>query len=192
MSYSKISTQLAQYISKDLEFSEEKEEIITYAIETLLLSLLGFAAILLVSYLFNAIIPAATAAIFGGILRRFSGGAHFNSPGKCLAFGTFIYSLIGLLTKQLITYQFINNINILFFLLFISLVLVFLFAPVDSIAKPIHSKKLRIKLRILSILLIFFAFCFILLDISLLVKVSAVLGIMYQSITLLPFLNKRR
>ncbi|MFA6809174.1 MAG: accessory gene regulator B family protein, partial [Eubacteriales bacterium] len=92
MNISQISEKMSNFITKDLDYSEEKKEVVTYAIETGFLSLLGFTVILIGGYFFDALIPAAIAAVFGGLLRRVSGGAHFNTPIKCLAFGAIIYT----------------------------------------------------------------------------------------------------
>jgi len=88
VNFSGISERLAHNISAELNYSEDKKEIVAYGIESTILTVIGFIAVLLVAYPLNALLPAATAAIFGGSLRKLSGGAHFNTPLKCLVFGT--------------------------------------------------------------------------------------------------------
>lgn len=189
MSYLGISKRLANFITKDLNYDEEKKEVITYAIETLFLSLIGTVAILIVAYIFDALFPAAIAAIFGGLLRRVSGGAHFNTPVKCLSFGAFIYSFIGVLAKNVVSYGFYNY-YILITLLFGCLLVVGILAPVDSEAKPIHSKDLKIKLKIAAIIFVAIAMFIFIFNDNTILKSSIVLGITYQTITLLPIFNR--
>jgi len=187
---SNFSKSLAGFITKDLNYDEEKNEIVSYAIEMFLLGVVGFLAILLLGFVFNALLPAAIAAISGGVLRRVSGGAHFDTPLKCLGLGAIIYSLIGVLANYLLQVGSTNWINMIFILL--CLIIVFLFAPVDSEAKPIHSQTLRNKLRLSSVLFIIFILIFTILNDNLLINISAMLGILYQSLTLLPIFNKGR
>lgn len=185
-----ISGKLANVLTNELEYSEDKKEIITYAIETTLLAILGALLIVLLGYALNALVPTVIAATFGGILRKVSGGAHFNTPYKCLTFGAFIYCALGILAKKLVDYD-IPKSYVLLLLLLVSLLIVSLLAPVDSEAKPIHSDKLKLILKTLSVVMVIVSlFITQLLD-NQLFAVSAVLGVFYQSITLLPIFNKK-
>lgn len=188
--FSNFSQAVTAIITKDLNYDNEKKEIIAYAIEMLLLGIVGFSAILIVSFIFNALVPAAVAAIFGGILRRFSGGAHFDTPLKCLSFGAVIYSLIGVLAMAIWKLGFANLLNIV--LVLISLIIVVFLAPVDSQAKPIHSRRLRNNLKLSSIFIVVCVFFLIFFNTNFLINISAALGIFYQSLTLLPIFNERR
>jgi accessory gene regulator B len=191
MLFSQISHKSAVYISREINLDEDREEIIAYAIETMLLSIVGFILIILVGFLFGAAFPAAMAAISGGLLRRLSGGAHFNTPYKCLAFGALVYGLLGLAVKAIVaTIGFSLSLNIP--LLIGALLLVGILAPVDSEAKPIHSSDLRKKLKVSSIIfvLVIFLLAFFL-ENSLIVQ-ALVLGVVYQAITLLPMFNQKK
>ena len=185
-----ISVKLANVLTNELEYSEDKKEIIAYAIETTLLAILGALLIVLLGYALNALVPTVIAAVFGGLLRRVSGGAHFNTPYKCLTFGAFIYCSLGILAEKLVDYDLANS-YVLLLLVLVSLLLVSLLAPVDSEAKPIHSDSLKSILKILSVVLIIVSFFIVQFSANQLLAVSAVLGVFYQSITLLPIFNKK-
>jgi len=190
MSYSKYSRKLAEYIARELKLDSEKLEIIAYTIEIMMLGITGYVLIFVGGVLFDAAIPALVAAIAGGFLRRLSGGAHFNSPGKCLAFGTFIYVTIGIITKYLV-HAYVVEINSAYYtiIMLVSLVLVSVYAPVDSEAKPIRSQVLRKRLKLASIVFVIIAILFVMfIDIKL-IQLSVVLGVFYQSLTLLPVFN---
>lgn len=186
---SKISQNLSDTITEELNYNEEKKEIVAYGIESLILSIIGLLAILLVALLFNALVPAALTAIFGGLLRKVSGGAHFNTPFKCLALGAVVYSALGVAAKQIVINDLYNGILFLIFLV-ISLVVIALLAPVDCEAKPIHSQSFRRKLKAFSIGFVLLSIIIVLLSNNPLVNTCAVLGIGYQTITLLPVFNK--
>ena len=185
-----ISNKLTEVITNELNYNEDKKEIIAYAIETALLFVLGLFFLILLGYYFNALMPTIIAAIFGGSLRRVSGGAHFVTPLKCLAFGSIAYSCIGVLANQLVDYD-LTNMYVLILSLFVSLLLVAFLAPVDSEAKPIHSSSLKLKLKISSIVFVIISFLVITFVDNKLIGVSVVLGVVYQSLTLLPIFNRR-
>ncbi|MCB8818282.1 accessory gene regulator ArgB-like protein [Desulfosporosinus shakirovi] len=184
-----ISNKLSELITRELNYNDDKKEIITYAIETALLFVLGSFCLILLGYSLNALMPTVIAAFFGSSLRRVSGGAHFDTPLKCLAFGTIVYSFLGVSTKKVVEYD-LTNRQILIFLLLISLLTVVFLAPVDSESKPIKSTSFKYRLKIFSILFVIISFLVVALVDSELVIVSAVLGVVYQSITLLPVFNK--
>lgn len=189
MNFSVISKKLTESLTEELNYCDDRKEIIAYALETTFLSMIGTIMIVCLSYSLNVLKPALIAAVFGGLLRRVSGGAHFSTPNKCLVFGTLMYSCIGVLAKTISRFAPINQ-NILTIVLIISLLLTTLLAPVESEAKPIHSRSLKIKLKLSSMGFILISLFLISMTTESLIKVSAVLGILYQSMTLLPIFYK--
>ena len=105
ISLNKMSNNLTNIITKDLDYNEDKKEIIAYSIETSLLAVIGTLLLILFAFIANALKPALIAALFGVALRKVSGGAHFNTPTKCLIFGAIVYTLLGFLAQTLIKYQ---------------------------------------------------------------------------------------
>lgn len=191
MDLAEISQEIAKKITVDLDYSEDKKEIVAYAIETGLLNILGMLLIILLGLLFNALGSAVLAAFFGGTLRRLSGGAHFNTPQKCIIFGAMAYSVVGLLANNLALIGF-TSFYFTTIVLFVSLLLVSCFAPVDSEAKPIYSQSLRKKLKLSSVAFVIATFIAINTINNSFFITSAALGVLSQSITLLPIFNKRR
>ena len=191
MSLSEISRHLSDIITAELDYSEDKKEIVAYGIESIVLAIIGFAAILLVAFPLKALLPAASAVAFGGSLRKVSGGAHLNTPFKCLAFGTVIYTFLGVISKEIIKYD-LYSTGFGLLILAICLGIVALLAPVDCDAKPIHSSSFRKKLKVASIGFVALAFVVVLLSNNTLLNTGAVLGIVYQTMTLLPVFNKKK
>ena len=190
MKFAVISEKLTKELTEELDFIEDEKEIISYAIHTTLLSIIGIIMVVCLAYFLNVLKPTVIAVLFGGTLRRLSGGAHFNTPLKCLLFGTLVYCTIGVSAKLLFTYELLNQ-AILIAVPSIAFLLVLILAPVDSPAKPINSKKLQIVLKISSLGFIIISLLLIRLMNDQLIIVSAVLGLLYQSITLLPVFNGR-
>ncbi|ACL18978.1 Accessory gene regulator B [Desulfitobacterium hafniense DCB-2] len=190
ISLNKMSNNLTNIITKDLDYNEDKKEIIAYSIETSLLAVIGTLLLILFAFIANALKPALIAALFGVALRKVSGGAHFNTPTKCLIFGAIVYTLLGFLAQTLIKYQ-LNYDYLLWISLASSFLIVIILAPVDSDSKPIHSKRLRNNLKMLSIVLIIVALIIYKVSSEPLLIVSMCLGVLYQSLTLLPVFNRR-
>lgn len=190
ISLPEFSMNLAHWITKDLDYPEDKKEILAYAIETALLTILGTFLLILLGFLINALIPALFTAVFGVLLRRVSGGAHFNTPVKCLVIGAFSYSFLGVLAKRLVEYHYVND-SVLIIMELLSLIIVAFWAPVDTENKPIRSSQLKIKLKLAAIVFVLVSSLMSLTSGNDLLNVSIGLGIFYQSLTLLPIFNRR-
>ena len=192
MPYSRLSTKVSDYLSRELGHDEEKREIIAYAVDSIILIVTGFLMIVAVGFILG--VPGATffAVLSGGLLRQLSGGFHFTAPLPCLVFGAFIYPLLGWIS--MLTFSLLED-RLLFFLLLIglcatSLILVGVLAPVDSPAKPIISITFRRKLKYYAISWVLLCSIIALLYKETYIGLSLVSGLTFQSLTLLPFLNK--
>lgn len=190
LNLSEVSINLTDIITRDLDFAEDKKEVIAYAIETSLLTILGILLLILFAFIAGAVKAALVTAAFGVLLRRLSGGAHFNTPTKCLVFGAIVYSVLGVLAQKLVAYQMVND-YLLWASLGIALGIVSILAPVDSENKPIHSVKLKKNLHRLSIGFVLITIVISIISSSALLNVSMCLGVLYQSLTLLPIFNRR-
>ena len=188
MSYSRLSTGLANIIAAESKIDDEQRQVVAYAIENFILAIAGFILILMTGYLFQAMMPAAAAAITGGLLRRVSGGAHAKTAVRCLFSGAIAYGALGVLAKYTAVY--IPGKTIVYCGLLVALLIVSIYAPVDCPAKRIKSLILRRKLKLASIVFILGLF-----GLSIAVKQSfqlidaLTMGAVYQSITLLPIFN---
>lgn len=184
-----VSNNLADIITRDLDFDEEKKEVIIYAIETSLLTILGTLLLILFALIAGVLKGALIAAVFGVLLRRLSGGAHFNTPTKCLVFGAIVYSILGVLAQKLVEYQLASDL-FLWVSLGLSLGIVSALAPVDSENKPIHSSKLKRTLHRLSVGFVLITIVISIISSNTPFNVSMCLGVLYQSLTLLPIFNR--
>ena len=113
MSYSKFSTNIAKYISNEINLDDEKKQIIAYAIDSLLLSILGFLLRVFFGALFGAALPAAITSLSGGFLRRLSGGAHAETPMKCMLYSSLGYGIVSVAGYYVSKTIAINNIYLL-------------------------------------------------------------------------------
>lgn len=194
MSYSAFSTKISDYLAEELGLSSEKRVLIAFALDSMLLSLIGFCMILFVGLLFGVPKETFFAVLAGGLLRKVSGGAHFSTPSRCAIMGAVAYPSAGLLVHNTMSYftgQYITYPALTGMLAVVSFIIISIYAPVDSKAKPIVSDSFRRKLKqsslVLSIIIILFA---IFID-DKSISLALLVGMAIQSISLLPILNHK-
>lgn len=189
----KISTRVSNYLSKELNISEEQRCIISYSIETLFLVIIGFIIVLTVGWIIG--VPKATfiALISGDLLRKFSGGAHFSSPIPCLTTSAITYPFVSWIGVQVMYFGVNYPIykTVLFVISVICIIIVWSLSPVDSVAKPIVSVSFRKKLRCLSVIVVISLSIIALYFNNNYIGVSIIAGLTIQSVTLLPVFNKK-
>ena len=189
MRYTPISEKTSEYLAKEFDYSEEKKEILAYAVENILLTVVGFVMVIAVGFAVRAPVETLSAAIAGGILRKFSGGAHAATRTSCLVIGAVLYPGVGWLIKTLSPFWGYQGISIIIFGL-VALLLVLIYAPVDSPAKPIVSQEFRRKLRKGAIISVVLFMGLAIINTSKVWALPLAGGLFVQSLSLLPFLNK--
>lgn len=147
------SRQIAAFLRRNLNLTEEQEEVAAYALFIIFLSAASVAAVALAGWLLGCL-PAALVVLFTiFVLRSFSGGAHCTSPVRCTLTSAFLIPAMGKLTEaagaQLtqpaLTLAVLGGGTLAAWLFW-------RLAPVDSPAKPVTSPEVRKRFRYLSIL----------------------------------------
>lgn len=191
MAYSKISTKLSAYLIEELNYPEEKRDVLSYSLDTLFLFIIGYIIIVFIGWIIG--IPGAVICtlLSGDFLRKFSGGIHLSTPYRCLALTTVMYTSVSWLSVQAFLIwgkePFYNYVlSILYIACFI---LVSKYAPVDNHAKPIVSLSFRKKLRTASIVIVVLLGMLAILFNDKSIASLIIGGLVIQSLTLLPFLN---
>ncbi|MCR4442685.1 MAG: accessory gene regulator B family protein [Peptococcaceae bacterium] len=193
MPYSKLSTSISEYMARELKFDEEKKAIIAYSLDSLFLYLIGYAVVIAIGWLIGITTATFFALITGDVLRKLSGGAHFSTPYRCLLFSAAAYPAVSWASVRAFSLWGREPLSwaYMLFICFACLVIVFVFAPVDSAAKPIVSDKFRKKLKRLSIIALmgFSVGVFLLKNTYIAYSITA--GMTLQSLTLLPFFQHK-
>lgn len=193
----KVSERIAEKVSEQLNYDNEKKEVIQYGTYALLQTLISIISVLILGLALGVAVNSLVFLFTASILRKYSGGAHSESPNTCTALGIIMSISIGLILKA----KFFLNLE--FFIIVISTIIVFVFsyfviykyAPVDSPNKPIKTDKKKKRMRkesfkiltiYLSIIIIgsilFYKFNLLILKPLI---ISILLGVLWQSITLL-------
>ncbi|MGG5462162.1 accessory gene regulator ArgB-like protein [Clostridium sp. B9] len=192
-----VSKRIAEKVSEELNYDNEKKEVIQYGTYALIQTLLSIISVLILGLIFGVAVDALVFLFTASILRKYSGGAHSESPNTCTALGIIMSLGVGLILKA----KFFLNLD--FLIIVISTIIVFVFAyfviykyaPVDSPNKPIKTEKKKKRMRkgsfkiltiYLSIIIIgsilFYNFNLITVKP---VIISILLGTLWQCITLL-------
>ena len=161
-----LSNRISYKITKTLKLDKCSEEIIAYGAFNLLQILWSTLWIVLFGIVFNMLIEILIIFFIISILRKYSGGVHASSPGRCTIIGTSVCVGLAIIIHKL---SWIFNLYLVIPFSVISLMssfyIIYKRAPVDSPAKPIvkvETKK-QFKKKAIILLIILFIFVFIML-----------------------------
>lgn len=145
----KLINNISNKVTSELKLDNDNRDIITYGLYTLMNMALSIILVIIFGLIFHVAIEALIICFSGSILRKYSGGAHASSSGRCATIGTFICIALALLFYFLIgpiaTPSLLIILSIVIFSL--SYFLIYKLAPVDSLAKPIKTKEKKIRMR---------------------------------------------
>lgn len=188
-----------------LKVDEEKEKIIVYGAIGLIQILWSILWTTLIGMIFGVVYEALLFSIIVGMLKRYSGGAHASSPGRCIVIGVAAATASGLLIQLLTNREAVGLIIMLGILCFsTSFFVIAKKAPVDSSSKPIRSTRMRQRLNhtskvilicyIISMLCMLFLYKVFSKECYLSIYICIGFGTLWQSVTLtkcgIKILNK--
>jgi Membrane protein putatively involved in post-translational modification of the autoinducing quorum-sensing peptide len=145
----KICNNIADKLAVELKYDNDTKEVIAYGIFAVLNIITSVLLVILFGAIFKVEVESLIICFTGSILRKYSGGAHANSPSTCAIIGTIICIGQATLIKFFISaFISIEGIMVLGMVIFIeSYYLVYKLAPVDSIAKPIKKKEKKERMK---------------------------------------------
>ncbi len=166
-------------------YSEDKLDEIMYGIEGIYLTITKCIIIFSLALILGIFKELILLLIAFNFIRLFAFGMHANSSITCLIFSSAVF--IG--GAYLCKYVTLNN-NVLYLLYGISIVIIALYSPADTVKRPLVNKKKRTLWKILSILITIIYFV-----ISLLIKDnflinSMISGLLIECILILPITYK--
>lgn len=113
--------------------NNDNYEIVRYGIELLAMKTIICTVILIIGCVTRSLVEVLVFMSVYQPLRSYAGGYHAKSKAACIIASTFMLFLVIVLTK--IPVGFIN-INISMIITLICSIIIFLFAPVDTVTKP--------------------------------------------------------
>lgn len=136
-----------------IEMEAKKQELVEYGLRIITFEVLVIPIVFIVSFLLGIGMEVSVAFVVFGALRATTGGAHSRSREWCvLRYLMIIYGSVIISTHIYLNYQW-------FFVSFIILfVMILMFGPADTEAKPIKCIDKRKKLKKYSIILLIFIY----------------------------------
>jgi len=178
----RISGKITKAIAAELEdLSEEKLAEIDYGIAAFIANSYKMVFIFILAILLNIFKYFLIAIISFGTLRTFASGVHAKREWTCLPVSTSIF--LGITYLGIIFDLNIYIINFVFILCFGAMLR---YAPADTEERPIVSRKLRKKLKILSLITILVLYAIALYSLE--TKASSIItfAVLFESVLILP------
>lgn len=144
----KASIICIKFVAKNLQKTEDELEKIKYGIQVILVNLIKLTILFLIASILGIRTYTLIAVISFASIRVFASGVHAESNLNCT-----ITNIILFLGNVYLSMNIILDKTIIIVFISLSLILIFLYAPADTEARPLVSKKLRKKLRIYSIII---------------------------------------
>ena len=152
----KLCNNIASKVAGELNLSNDQREVIAYGAFAILQMLYSILIVVLFGLLFHVVIEALIISFTISILRKYSGGIHASSPGRCLVIGTVVCTgqavLISYVIGEWASLGIVLFLGLLFFTW--SYYIVYKLAPVESPAKPIKREEKRKKMKKGSIIIL--------------------------------------
>ncbi len=143
-----VASKIAQHLCETNVIEKENEELYAYGFFMLLSRLLFFSIATAFGLVFGVVIESILFFVFFFFIREFAGGIHASTELKCTLCTTLSFFLciagIRYLSQYFTDYFF-------YCLLFIFVLLILIFAPLDSPEKPLDDKEKKRFKRIASI-----------------------------------------
>lgn len=185
----RLAETMGEGLSRVLSRGRDEAEVYSFSLKILLGFAMGLAVLLAMAWPLGVLPLALPAALTGGVLRLFSGGAHSGSPLGCAVTGGVVACLIGMTARWAsLTY----SASVLFLATYLVVPWVLaacaIYAPASVPQKPIPNHQRR-KLSVLSLAFVFL-WTLSLVFLTKLLRpetwLSSALGLAWQAFSLTP------
>lgn len=152
MSYLGFSTKWARGLAKIHDLDEEKEAVLAYEIEVLVLNFLDAVLTLTLGWLIGVFLNTVICLLTTAAFRHNAGGGHSESPWRCALVTMVVFPLLALTahysTIWLPYKNFLSLVSII-----IGFIFIIIYAPVDNPKAPISSGR-RKKFKMFALIII--------------------------------------
>jgi accessory gene regulator B len=147
MSYLRFSTKWAADLAETHHLDEEKQIILTYAIENLTLNFANVVLILILGWAIGVFWGTAACIMTIAAFRHNAGGGHSESPWRCALVTIIVIPLLALATGYISTLPVFFTDLLSLVSILIGFAFILIYAPVDNHKAPIESPVWRKKLK---------------------------------------------
>lgn len=134
----KLSAITARWLEKEGAVSEGNRSLYGYAVYSLLFGLMPILIAAVLGMIFGMLREGLLMILPFMLIRKFSGGYHLGSPGRCVLFSSLLIALALSAVKAVLRW---GNLSVLTVLVFASTVSLWLFSPVDNEARRLSEKE---------------------------------------------------
>lgn len=135
------------FLQKNNDYSELEIKKLRYGLEGIYLTLTKTVIILLVSVILNIFLETLICILLFNIIRYFAFGFHAEKSFHCL-----LLSLFNFVAIPYIFLKVNNSLTLNIVISLLCLVFILIFAPADTVKRPLKDKKKRMKRKVLTFL----------------------------------------
>lgn len=137
---SDLSVRVTGVLLNNRIIEKQDEEIYKYGLELLISTVINLALVLFIGIIYGRFIQTILFLLEYCFVRRYAGGYHASTHGRCIATFSILYFLMLFITRVF----HINDINIFIFLAgIVSNIIVFRLSPVEDENKPMEAYEVK-------------------------------------------------
>ncbi|MCC5911715.1 MAG: accessory gene regulator B family protein [Clostridiaceae bacterium] len=142
----KLSHNISSYLCGELNYSDEKKEVLSYGLQIILGASIKIITIITLAYIFNIFKTTIVASVAFIFFRRIIGGSHCDTFNKCYFLSISLLLLLGLLGKIVaLQYSMLLILTIAIYL--VAVVITIIWVPMGTEKKTIRNKETRLKIK---------------------------------------------
>lgn len=166
-------------------YNDDKIDEIMYGIEGLYLTFTKTVVICIIALILGILKELICLLIAFNFIRFFAFGMHASKSSICLIFSSLLFIIFSILCKYIVLPKYL-----LYILYLLALAIISIYAPADTVKRPLIKRKKRIKFKILSIMVVIIYFILTLVSKNNLFINSLIFGLLIECILINPITYK--
>lgn len=166
-------------------YNDDKIDEIMYGIEGLYLTFTKTVVICIIALILGIFKELICLLVAFNFIRLFAFGMHASKSSICLIFSSLVFIIFSILCKYIVLPKYL-----LYILYLLALVIISIYAPADTVKRPLIKRKKRIKFKILSIMVVIIYFILTLIFKNNLLINSLIFGLLIECILINPITYK--
>lgn len=166
-------------------YNDDKIDEIMYGIEGLYLTFTKTVVICIIALILGILKELICLLVSFNFIRFFAFGMHASKSSICLIFSSLLFIIFSILCKYIVLPKYL-----LYILYLLALAIISIYAPSDTVKRPLIKRKKRVKFKILSIKVVIIYFILTLVSKNNLFINSLIFGLLIECILINPITYK--
>lgn len=166
-------------------YNDDKIDEIMYGIEGLYLTFTKTVVICIIALILGILKELICLLVSFNFIRFFAFGMHASKSSICLIFSSLLFIIFSILCKYIVLPKYL-----LYILYLLAIAIISIYAPADTVKRPLIKRKKRIKFKILSIMVVIIYFILTLVFKNNLLINSLIFGLLIECILINPITYK--